>query len=288
MRASAHYFSSPTKLRAVKIDSSKRVIGKDSKMKPRWWRVSVGKKFTGTRKERKFFDTENAAKQYIGAVMAALREKGHAAFTISQSVAIEAIALTERLAPCGVSLTTAVEFYLRHNARTTGQTVDKLIPQYLQTKANLDYRKDQKFSLTVFAREFGSRPIGTILSSEIDQWLASKKWNPLNLRNYIRDFAMLFNWAKFHGHISENPFDKIRRPKVPRVTPAIFTVGEARLLLETAAVHAELGLLPMVALCLFSGVRIAEVQRMNWEMIDWSEGEIRLPGSITKTRSPRN
>ncbi|MDQ2948538.1 MAG: site-specific integrase, partial [Acidobacteriota bacterium] len=56
----------------------------------------------------------------------------------------------------------------------------------------------------------------------------------------------------------------------------------------TAAAHPELDLLPMMAVCFFSGVRIAEVQRMNWEMIDWDEGEIRLPGAITKTRNPRN
>ena len=288
MGASAHYFSAPANLKAVKIDSLKRVIRKGSTTKPRWWRVNLGKKVTGTRKWRRIFRSEKDAKQFIDDVVIAVRKNGQSAFNIPQPVAVEAIALTKLLAPSGVSLTDAVKFFLRHNAATTGRIVDKLIPEYLQTKANPDYRKDQEISLGVFAREFGQKPIASILSSEIDKWLASKKWKPLNLRNRIRDYSMLFKWAKLHGHISENPFDKIPRPKVPRVTPAIFTVEEARLILEAAALHTEFGLLPMMAICLFSGVRIAEVQRMNWEMIDWSEGEIRLPGSITKTRSPRN
>jgi integrase len=288
MGTSAHYFSAPANLKAVKVDSLKRVIRKGSTTKPRWWRVNLGKKVTGTCKQRRFFPSQKDAKRFIDDVEIAARKNGQSAFNIPQPLAIEAIALTEQLVPCGASLTDAVKLFLRHNAATTGRTVDKLIPEYLQTKANPEYKRDQEISLGVFAREFGERPIATILSSEIDKWLTSKNWKPLNLRNRIRDYSMLFKWAKLHGHISENPFDKIRRPKVPRVTPAIFTVRETRLILEAALSHPELGLLPMMAVCFFSGVRIAEVQRMRWENIDWSENEIRLPGPITKTGSPRN
>jgi len=108
------------------------------------------------------------------------------------------------------------------------------------------------------------------------------------MRNRLRDLAMFFKWAKFHGQIAENPCDRIRRPKVARSTPVIFTADEARRLLETAVANPDLQLLPMLAIGLFSGVRIAEIQRMRWEMIDWEEGEIRLPGEITKTGNPRN
>jgi integrase len=31
-----------------------------------------------------------------------------------------------------------------------------------------------------------------------------------------------------------------------------------------------------------------ELERMKWEMVDYEEGELRLPGEITKTGAPRN
>ena len=56
---------------------------------------------------------------------------------------------------------------------------------------------------------------------------------------------------------------------------------------KAASVNKGLNLLPMYSLGFFSGIRIEEIERMRWEMIDWSEGEIRLPATITKTRRPR-
>lgn len=270
------------------MDRFKRIIPKGSAAKPHWWLVTVGRRFTGTTKIRRFLTTEKKAKQFIADTIAAAEERGRLAFAIPQGLAVEAMELEKELVPHNATLTEAVRFFLCHAATTAGQTVAKLLPSYLETKANPEYRKDQKFSLRLFANEFGQTPINTIQAPAIEKWLKSKNWNPLNMRNHLRDVAMFFKWAKFHGHVAENPCEKIRRPKVARSTPVIFTVDEVRRLLETAAENPHLELLPMLAICFFSGVRVAEVQRMRWEMIDFAEGEIRLPGQITKTRSPRN
>jgi integrase len=104
----------------------------------------------------------------------------------------------------------------------------------------------------------------------------------------MRDLSMFFRWAEFRDYAAGNPFDKIERPSVPRKVPEIFTVDEARRILEAAYLNPALGLLPMYAIGLFSGVRIEELGRMNWEMIDWDEGEIRLPANVTKTGMLRN
>src|SRR4029077_18381714 len=95
-------------------------------------------------------------------------------------------------------------------------------------------------------------------------------------------------WAKLHGHVTDNPCDKVRRPKVTRSVPAIYTVDEVNRLLNAAQAHPELGLTKMYAVGFFAGIRIREMVRMTWGMIDWEEGEIRLPPHVTKTGSPRN
>ena len=276
------------KIVPVKVDAAKRLIRGDSREKPRWWMVNLGKRITGTRRSRQFFASEKAAREFIADSLNAARKRGHFAFEIPHKLAIEAVEGAEMLKPYGVTLTTAIEFFIRHNRAGVQTHLRDLIPVYLQTKENPRYRKAQQISLRLFERNFAAKPLGLIQTSDIESWLTAKNWRPLNRRNYIRDISMFFNWAKLRGHVEQNPCAKIPRPKVIQKTPTIYSVAEACLLLETASNHPELQLLPMLAICLFAGVRIEEAKRMRWEMIDWKEGEIRLPGEITKTHQPRN
>ena len=275
-------------LRPTKVDENKRVIPKGDPRKPRWWRVNIGKKLTGTKKERRFFDTEGEAKAFIEQLELAREGKGHSAFAISQRLAAEAMRLEERLKPLGVSLTTAVDFFVRHAPQGTKKTVSDLIPDYLNTKQSPSYRYAQQISLNIFGKNFGAKPVASIFAPALERWFQEQKWNPLNKRNYMRDLSMFFNWAVSKDYIAANPLDKIDRPKVERRTPEILSVEEARKLLEIACNEQSLGLLPMYAIGLFSGVRVEELEKTTWDMIDLEEGEIRLPGRITKTRMPRN
>lgn len=274
--------------KAVKVDADKRVIPNKSATKPRWWRVTLGKKVTGTGKIRRFFATEKTAHEFIAAATAAARQRGQFAFGIPQKLAVEAMELTRELEPHHVTLTQAVKFYLDHGARHTGRLFGDLVPEYLRTKEKPEYRRAQEISLLLFKKEFGKKPLNGIEADAIEKWLDGKKWKSLNRRNYVRDLAMFFNWAKLHGHVTENPCDKVKRPKVPRLVPAIYTVDEVHRLLNTAREHPELGLLKMYAIALFAGVRIREILRMKGEAIDWEEHEIRLLPHVTKSGSPRN
>ena len=270
------------------MDSEKNVIPKGDSRKPRWWRVNVGKRFTGTQKQRRFFDTEAEANEFIRETEAAAKEKGKSAFGIPQALAVEALQLSSQLEPHGASLTDAVKFFLRNAPISGKKTVSELIPEYLRTKTNPKYRQAQGIALGVFQKDFGTKPITSIFAPAIEKWFEKKGWNPLNARNYMRDLSMFFRWAEFRDYAAGNPFDKIERPSVPRKVPEIFTVEESRRILEAAYLNPALGLLPMYAIGLFSGVRIEELGRMTWEMIDWVEGEIRLPANVTKTGMPRN
>jgi integrase len=281
-------YRAKSRLKAVKVDARKKIIPKHDSRKPRWWRVSVGKKFTGTSKQRRFFETEAEANKFIRETEGATRERGQSAFDIPQSLAVEAIELSKQLASSKASLTDAVRFFLKNAPLAGKKTVSDLIPIYLRTKKEGNYRDAQEIALGVFARDFGTKPIASIFAPALEKWFQQKRWNPLNESNYMRDLSMFFRWAEVKDYAAGNPFDKITRPKVPRKTPEIFTVEEAEKLLGAAFAYPDLGLLPMYALGFFAGIRIEELIRMKWEMIDWDEREIRLPGEITKTGEPRN
>lgn len=186
------YFSPNLGLKPVRVDAFKRVIPEGDLTKPRWWRVNIGKRLTGTAKSQRFFTTEKRAKEFIADVIKAAKERGQLAFAISQMLAVEAMELAKQLAPHNATLTEAAKFYLRHMGKKNGRTMEELIPEYLPIKADAKYRRAQEISLRLFARDFGKKAINTIFPSEIDKWLRAKNWKPLNTRNYIRDLSMFF------------------------------------------------------------------------------------------------
>jgi integrase len=276
-----------SRLKAVKVDSEQRLIPKNDKRKATYWLVNLGKKFTGTTKQRRYFETEAEAKEFIRATENAKKTRGHAAFDIPQALAVEALNLQKELAPYGASLTTAVRFYLRHGPVVGRKTVSELVPIYLLTKKRADYRRAQEIALGVFERDFGKKTAASIMPPVIEKWFREKGWQPVSERNYRRDLNMFFRWAVRKDHASGNPMDKLDRHEVKTKTPEIFTVDEARRVLEAAYLNPSLGLLPYYAVGLFSGVRIEELERVTWKMFDFEENCIRMPGEITKTGQPR-
>ena len=57
-----------SRLKPVKVDSKKKIIPKWDSRKPRWWRVDIGKKITGTSKQRRFFSSEAEANEFIRSI----------------------------------------------------------------------------------------------------------------------------------------------------------------------------------------------------------------------------
>ena len=276
-----------SRLKAVKVDSEQRLIPKGDPRKPKYWLVNVGKKFTGTTKQRKYFDTEAQALEFIRQTENAKKARGHAAFDIPPTLAAEAMNLQKELEPHGASLTAAVRFYLRHGPLVGRKTVSELIPIYLLTKKKPDYRRAQEIAMKVFERDFGKKTVASIMPPAIEKWFGEKGWQPVSESNYRRDLNMFFRWAVRKDHASANPMDKLERHEVPTKTPEIFTVDETRRVLEAAHLNPSLGLLPYYSVGLFSGVRIEELERVTWEMFDWEEHSIRMPGEATKTGQPR-
>jgi len=89
--------------------------------------------------------------------------------------------------------------------------------------------------------------------------------------NYLRVFTSFFNFARTRRLIEFNPRDKnaIKRPKLDESLPAVFTVKEVECLLYTASDKAS-AIVPYLAIGFFAGIRTAELERTNWQDIDFS------------------
>jgi integrase len=154
-----------------------------------------------------------------------------------------------------------------------------------------------------FAKDFGTRPICTITTAEISDWLLglaatrergtkrTKTGSPptiglLAKRNYRLAISGLFTFAKSRGWTTDNPVKDAARPKPPKSRPAVLRPGEVARFFDALELHAP-SLVPFWAIRFFAGVREQEALRMDWSMVNLAAKEIHLPDSVTKTGHAR-
>jgi integrase len=86
--------------------------------------------------------------------------------------------------------------------------------------------------------------------------------------------------------IDNNPILHTARPKLPDNPPEIFAVNELRLLLEAARLTAP-DVLPILAIGAFSGLRDAEIKRLDWSEVDQKRGYIEVKAQKAKSARRR-
>lgn len=74
----------------------------------------------------------------------------------------------------------------------------------------------------------------------------------------------LFKWATRHGYLSRNLLEPIRFEKVKSPKQPCFTIEQVELLIS----NAEGWAVPMFAMLAFTGMRIGELQQLQWEDVD--------------------
>lgn len=250
--------------------------------------------FEKGKRKRKHFRSASEAEAFSEQVNTLKANQGAAAFNLPDRVRVDALECANRLSAVGATLAMATDFYLQYAVPAGGKrSVEEAMNLYLDEKlrngADENYIKSQRTALRVFWRDFPERTVNSILRPDIEAWLTSKDWKPLNRRNYIRDVSMFFEYAVGKDLCPSNPLAKIQRPVVRQKTPDIFSVEESENLLRTADGHPELGLLPAVALGLFAGLRICELKRLDWSAVKMDDNHIVLgPDVVKRITMPRN
>jgi integrase len=102
--------------------------------------------------------------------------------------------------------------------------------------------------------------------------------------------SRFFSWcmARPREWTKVNPCSKVeieRNGDVKEVQ--ILTVDECRKLLAKAETHRKGRQAPYVAVCLFGGLRPTEAQRLTWDKVNLTDGEIRIEAQSSKRKEPR-
>ena len=243
-------------------------------------------------KGRKFFKTRAEADAERLRQTALKERHSREAIGLSQREMSDFITAQNKLAEYNETINDAVKFrvdYLERVRRckvTVSQLADEVLEAKRRDGMSKDYLRDLRSRFARFCVDFGNSPVAAITVEEIDNWLRDLPLSPQSRVNYRSVVGVLFSHATKRGLIDLNPITRTAKPKKPNVPPGIFVVDELHALLE-AANRIHPGVVPMLAIGAFAGLRDAEIKRLDWSEVDLARGHVEIKAAKAKSARRR-
>jgi integrase len=240
------------------------------------------------KRQRKFFDTREAAENYIKERTADTKAFGvHVSAIPPEERAALAFQL-QRLKKLGWSLAAAVDCIEKQGKAAPSLPLGTVAEEFLAAKDSAGlrprYLKTLRASINRFLLNRRQKPIAEITAAEIQEYIRSNGWLPATMRSYLVDVRTLFAFALKRKYVRDNPALAVDLPKVEEGPPGIVTPAQARAILDAAIDNAP-DALPVVVLSLFGGLRRSEAEQLDWDEI--SEEFVEVKAHKAKTRQRR-
>jgi site-specific recombinase XerD len=125
-----------------------------------------------------------------------------------------------------------------------------------------------------------------ITTKDVDQFIASVQLKSKYAASlYYRTLKAAFNKAVVWNYLDENPFNKIKSPKVANSFPVYITEAELILILNKTT---DKLLMDIITTAFFTGMRLGELINMKWDWIDFKEELITVKNTNEfRTKSKR-
>jgi len=188
------------------------------------------------------------------------------------------------------SLNEAVDFYLRHHptallAKTVKQAADEMLEAKRRDGVSAAYLKDLNTRLPRIAAAF-SGPIGQVTQSQIEDWLRALPGSIRSRNNYRSLVVMLWRFARQRGYLMRDratEADGLARGRDNGTEIEIFRPAD----FAKVIAKADADLLPFLAIGAFTGLRHAELLRLEWEDVRFEQGFVEVKARKAKTAQRR-
>jgi integrase len=163
--------------------------------------------------------------------------------------------------------------------------VAELLAARKQDGASKTYVSQLKTILTRFAEAFPGEILG-ITSSDIDAWLRGFKVSAGSRNSMLVCVKVLFSYARSQNCLPAEQMtapEQLKKVKVANDDVSVFSPEEMTAILHAAPMH----LIPILAIGAFAGIRMAELNRLDWSAVDLERGMIELRAGQAKTASRR-
>jgi integrase len=168
---------------------------------------------------------------------------------------------------------------------TVPEVVAELLKIRQQDGASTAYLGQLRTTLNRFAAKFPG-PVLEITGPDVDAWLRSLDVTATTRNSMLRCIKVLFSFAKAQNYLpdeKETAVEKVQLVRVKTDDVTIFSPAEMATLLHAAPPE----LVPILAIGAFSGIRMAELNRLDWSAVDLDRGLIELRAGQAKTASRR-
>ena len=203
-------------------------------------------------------------------------------------VAISEYVAARKHAGAGL-ITAAKEYAQRHGSVTVRKPVAEVVHKLLETKAqdgmSLRYLQSLRSHLNRFADHFGMN-ISTITAAQIEDWLRSLKRGPRTRNNIRLSIVTMFNFARARGYLPKSivtEAEHVAKAKDRGGDIEIFKPKELADLLNAADEEGKL----YFALGAFTGLRAAELIRLEWQDVNFARGHVQVAKHKAKTATRR-
>jgi integrase len=195
------------------------------------------------------------------------------------------------LQPFGIPLHDAIEEYvaIRKPQRITERRVGDVVDELLAAKQNASlsdrYIETLRTYLNRFADSFQTN-IGSINTGAIALWLDSLKIGPRSRNNVRQAIVTLFNFARRRGYLPKGETTEAADVETVRDHGgeiAILTPAALSKLLRKSKPDYQL----YFALAAFTGIRSAELLRLEWSEINFQKSHVEVKGRNAKTATRR-
>jgi integrase len=188
------------------------------------------------------------------------------------------------------TLREAVEFFLRHNRAdvprlTLAEIAEQFAKSREQSGLSAHYISQCRKIIGDLAKVFAGQMLPDLKTSELDAWLGGLPFAAKTKNGMRIVLVACGNWAEGRGYLVKggSSFPAMVRYKETKSAVSIFTPENIASLLTKA----DVTLRPFLALGAFGGLRMAELQRLDWNEIDLDRGFITVDASKAKTRQRR-
>lgn len=255
------------------------------------WMISIPPKYSvsGTR-ERHFYRTKKLALKATAEAKKKVEEFGNQARAIAPSLAEQATAAEALLKPHGIGLLEAVCMVVKslEHEMASRSVADAVAAFRSNGESGWSDRHANSCRLCgdKLVKEFGERKIATIKSTEIQKHLEETCGGATTFNHTLGLVKAIWNWC------ARPPRKWTTADAVSCLDPkqelgaeiGVLTAKQVRKLMATAEMHFP-DCVPAFAICLFTGMRQAELERLHVSDIT-AEG-ITVPAVSAKTRRRR-
>lgn len=194
--------------------------------------------------------------------------------------------------PEGSSLLAAAKDYAQRHptiakSKPLPEVVDEFFASKAQDGASPVYLRTMRYHLNPLRERFNT-PIANITAGDLDGWLRSLGHSPRTRKNAAVTITTLFRFARGLGYLPKNvptEAENVTRPKnIKGGKIEMLTPNELQTILHAADTDERR---IYFALGAFTGIRAAELQRLDWRDINRARGHVEITADNAKTASRR-